>query len=790
MSTADASEQVCFLTNEAGRIASWNPACEALFGMAASEAFGQGIERLLARGPGFPVLTGSGSGYVTLHIAGQREHDATVVLVPWHDAHDKLQGWIVTVALSAFPIDSEADRVGRTPLSKVVNLLPGAFYVINRDGRLVMWNHNLERLCEMMPDEVAATHALDLFELRDRPRALENIRRVFDEGAEVSMEADYVSRSGRETPMLLCGARIACNGGEYLFGMGIDISSRRAKERQMRLYERALHAASNGVVITGRAGRDHPIEYVNPAFERITGYSAEEIVGRDSRFMAAPSLDEEERSQVRLALQELRPIKVVFRNQRKNGEVFWNDLNITPVHDEHGQVTHFIGIVNDVTTAKQRTAHLEHEVNHDALTGLANRNLMWDRLGHALHLAQRHQTMVATVLVDLDNFKIINDTFGHAAGDVVLKVVARRLQAAVRDSDTVARMSGDEFVLVLVDQPSLRFTLRMVERLRRALVMPVSYGGNEIPIGASLGVAVFPGDGQEPAELVRAADMAMYRAKSDGGGLYFFSAEMRTANQTRAALADSMRDVLDRDELFLLFQPRMDARTGKVRGFEALLRWRHPEHGVMLPATFLAEAEESGRIVEIGNWVLDRACQFLHQLRSAGYTGLPVAVNVSHREYSRPGFIGGIAARMEQYGLPPGILEIEVPEADLIRNPGVGRDLAVQLSEVGAVLSVDEFGRGISDLAFLQQLSLRQVKLSKAAVQGISVPGPGQSLAKTLIDIGHNLDMAVVGEAVETEAQVQFLKEHGCDQLQGSWFSEPLSADAAQRLLAQRQPPR
>lgn len=786
MPTTEAYGQVSFLADETGRIVTWNPECGALFGLLTAEAVGQPISRLLADAPPWQELATSGHRHVLLRTAGGNERYGVLLIRPQHGADNTTLYWSVS-AIAVLPEDSsETDRVGITPLSEVVDLLPGTFYVISREGRFVLWNHNLERLCEMMPDEIAATHALDLFQPHDKPEAIAKIREVFEEGAEVEMEANYISRSGRETPMLMCGARISCDNRDYLFGMGIDISTRRAKERQLHLYERALQSASNGIVITGCVGNDHPIEYVNPAYERITGYRFNEVRGRDSRFMAAAGFDADERAQIRLALRERRPVNVVFRNMRKNGDLFWNDLSITPVQDEHGGVTHFVGVIVDVTAAKQRTAHLEHEVNHDGLTGLANRNLLWDRLGHAVHLAQRHQAMVAAVLVDLDNFKTINDTFGHAAGDVVLKVVARRLQSAVRDSDTVARMSGDEFVLVLVDQPSLRFTLRMVERLRRALVMPVAYGGNEIPVGASLGVAIYPNDGHTAPELVRAADMAMYRAKSEGGGIHFFSSEMREANLARAALADSMGSALERNELFLLFQPRMCVRNGTVRGFEALLRWRHPEHGVMLPAAFLAEAEESGKIVEIGNWVLDQACAFLRQLRNAGYTGMPVAVNVSHREYSRPGFIAGIAERMERFGLGPGCLEIEIPEADLIRNPALGRDLAEQLREVGAALSVDEFGRGISDLSFLQQLSLRQVKLSKAAMHSVTEPGQGQSLAKTLIDIGHNLDMAVVGEAVETEAQVQFLREHGCDQLQGEWFSEPLSPDAAQRLLDQR----
>jgi len=786
MSTIEPSAQVCFLTDDEGKVVTWNPACAELFGWTPGQAPGRALVELVSGDASWPALAAAGGGRIQMRFAGGREGFATLTLLRQYGAGGEAQGWSAGVVITASESVSEAERVGNTPLSQVVDLLPGTFYALNREGRLLLWNHNLERLTEMTPDELAVARVIDMFEPRERRLAMENIRRVFEEGAEVSMEMNYVSRSGRETPMLVGGARIACNGDQYLFGMGINIAARREKERRLLLSERALHAASNGIVITRCAGPDNIIEYVNPAFEHIAGYPAAEAVGRDPRFMAAADFDAHERSQVRLALAERRAVNVVFRNMRRNGEIFWNDLSITPVRDEYGEVTHFIGVLQDVTASKQRTEHLEHEINHDALTGLANRTLLWDRLEHAVHLAQRHGAMVAVVLIDLDNFKNINDSFGHEAGDVVLKVVARRLQAAVRDSDTVARMSGDEFVLVLVDQPSVRFTLRMAERLRRAMTMPVAFGGNEIPVGASLGVAVFPHDGKTPAELVRAADMAMYHVKGNGGGVHFFSPEMRSASERRAALTDSIRSALEHDELFLLFQPRMDARSGKVRGFEALLRWRHPKNGVMLPASFLSEAEESGKMIEIGNWVLDQACAFLQELRQLGYTGLPVSVNVSHREYSQNGFIPGVAARMARYGLPPGSLEIEIPEADLIRNPGLGRDLSAQLREAGVALSIDEFGKGISDLSFLRQLSVRQVKLSKAAVHDIAGSGAGSRLAKTLIDIGHNLELAVVGEAVETEAQVEFLRSHGCDQLQGQWFSEPLPADQVRQMLDQR----
>jgi diguanylate cyclase (GGDEF)-like protein len=503
-------------------------------------------------------------------------------------------------------------------------------------------------------------------------------------------------------------------------------------------------------------------------------------------------MDESERAQLRAAIAEHRAVNVVLRNLRKDGEVFWNDLNITPVHDEHGTVTHFIGVINDVTAAMQRTAHLEHEVNHDALTGLANRNLLWDRLEQAVHVAQRHKSLVATVLIDLNNFKIINDTLGHEAGDVVLKVVARRLQASVRDSDTVARMSGDEFVLVLANQPSLRFTLRMVERLRQSFAIPVSFNGREIPVGASVGVALYPHDGTTATELVRAADVAMYHGKGKGhNDVHFFSADMRSSSDAKRKIEEGLHHALGNDELFLLYQPCVSLHTGKVMGFEALLRWRHPDHGVLPPSRFLTEAEEHGVIVPIGQRVLEQACAFAVQLRQPGVddvpaAGVPVTVNVSYREYSQNDFVENLSAVLARHALPADTLQLDLQLDGLLRNPGLGRDLSRQLRALGIRLSVDGLGAGLCDLAYLQQLEAGQIKLSRSTVHGIT--NGTRALVKSLIDIGHNLNMEVVGEAVETGPQVEFLKSHGCDQLQGIWFSEPLGAEAAQQMLRSHQP--
>jgi diguanylate cyclase (GGDEF)-like protein/PAS domain S-box-containing protein len=813
MYTSIATENAAFLVDDTGLVASWNAGCEHLLQLPAEAVIGKPMIDLLDSGQealapapdpastanaanaalsshrahwrGLAINHGQ-TNTVTLRRARAGPLKANLTLSPQHAADGAVRFWVVAIDNVLDEHTPEAVIVGRTPLSAIVDVLPGTFYAVNRAGRFVLWNRNHERITGMTRDETAATRAIELFDLRIRPMIAENIRRVFEEGAEVELEADVQARDGRETPMLLCGARVTCDGDHYLFGMGLDITHLRRQERALRLRERALHAASNGIVITRIDGHDCPIEYVNPAFERITGYRAEEVIGRDSRFMAAPGMDGNERARLRDAVAARQEVNVVFRNMRKNGDIFWNDLTITPVLDEHGRASHFIGVIMDVTATKQRTAHLEHEVNHDALTGLANRNLLWDRLEHALHLAQRQKSLVAVVLVDLNNFKAINDTHGHEAGDVVLKVVAKRLLASVRDSDTVARMSGDEFVMVLVNQPSLRFTLRMIERLRQSLTQPVSFMHKEIEVGASLGVAVYPHDGHSAADLVRSADVAMYHAKATGRNeIHFFSSDMKSTTDARQKLDAAMAHAIERGELFMLYQPCIDARSGTVKSFEALLRWRHPEHGVLLPGAFLSEAEESGRIVQFGAWVLDQACLFLRELKELGVTRVPVSVNVSAREYMQQDFVAGIATRLALHGLAPDSLQIELREETLMRNPGQVRDLAGQMRQLGLTLSVDEFGQGMTDLGFLRELAVGQLKLSKEAVHAIADDEPRDSsvMARTLIDIGHNLRMPVIGDAIETRSQMEFLKGHGCEGLQGSWFSAPMPPDAARELV-------
>ncbi|MES2260519.1 MAG: EAL domain-containing protein [Pseudomonadota bacterium] len=686
------------------------------------------------------------------------------------------------------PIDPALiTEVGNTPLARLMDVIAGPFYVIDQDGRPLLWNHHVEHATQRDTDELRGMNVLDLFDAADRQQVADKIQQVFAQRDSVQLEAQLVSKDGRRPPYLFSGARFQCGDHHFLCGMGIDLTSRRRHQEASLLRERAVHAASNGIIISRCVGDDNPVEYVNPAFERITGYSGEEVIGRDARFMSVPGLDEAERCRVHEAIRARREVHALMRNQRKNGDIFWNELKITPVQDDQGHVTHFIGVINDVTTLKQRADHLEHEVNHDPLTGLANRTLLRDRLDQALHAAQRSKSLVAVALLDLNNFKQINDTLGHGVGDEVLKTVARRLMSAVRDSDTVARLSGDEFVLVLASQPSLRYTLRMVERIRGALQQPMECEGKEIAASASIGVSVFPHDGTAGFELLRAADVAMYQSKAERRGeVHFFSADMHSTTEARHKLELHMRDALEHDEIFLMFQPRIALATHAITGVEALLRWRHPERGVLAPAEFIGDAEENGLIVPFGHSVLDHVCRAAQRLHQLGYGDLPISMNACYREFSQKGYIARIGAALARLGLPPDCFELELKEEHLLRNAQLSDEVIEDIRQLGIRLAVDDFGAGASNLSYLKDLPVSRFKMSRSAVSEICPAGAAGMMARTIISIGHNMNRRIIAAGVESQAQYDFLRQHDCDELQGYWFSKPLTQEGLEQLLAAR----
>ena len=793
MNTKKDTLHAAFQMESTGHIATWNGACQNLLGYAEDAIVQRHISSILPES-----LHQSCEEHLKICRNDAQQLDADIIcasgerrgfsltFVPQFGKFGEFSNYSVIIGPSSLAgPESEHEIIGRTPLKDMVDFLAGTFYVINSAGYLMMWNKRVEQATQLSVEELETFHVAGMFLPEEQQKVLDKVRAVFEQGGEQVVEANLLAKDGSSRPYLFSGLRFETNNQMYLCGMGLDISEMRRQEEQLRLRERALHASGNAIVITRCASKHNPIEYVNLAFERITGYRAEEAIGRDARFMAAPGMDDDERAKLRQAINERREVKVLMRNLRKNGDLFWNDLTITPVLNEKGLATHFIGVINDVTANIHRTSHLEHALNHDVLTGLASRNLLWDRLEQALHVAQRNKTLVATVLVDLDNFKDINDTLGHDCGDEVLRVVARRLQSSVRDSDTVARLGGDEFVLILENQPSQRFTLRMIDRLRQDMAKSALICGKEIDISTSMGVSMFPHDGATVLELIQAADVAMYHAKAAGrNDVHFFSSEMKLTTEAKNKLEQAMRSALAKDEMFLVFQPRICLKTGTIVGAEALVRWRHPEQGILLPAAFLPDAEENGLIIPLGEWVLNQVCQILQRLNHIGYRQLVLSMNVSFREFNQKNYVALIAKKLSDAKLAPELFELEVKEGYLLRNPQLTRGVFEEIRRLGIQLSIDDFGVGASSLSNLQNLSVRHLKIPKPFIESINEQSAEGLMAKTMIAIGHNMKINVIAEGVETSRQLDFLKQNDCDEIQGNYFSEPVGLPAFEQLLS------
>jgi diguanylate cyclase (GGDEF)-like protein/PAS domain S-box-containing protein len=515
----------------------------------------------------------------------------------------------------------------------------------------------------------------------------------------------------------------------------------------------------------------------------MTGYRLDEVKGRDPRFMRIEGIDVQEQQRIHAALARLESIHVVLRNVRKDGDVFWNDLHIDPVVGVDGEVTHFVGVLNDITAARHYERRLQHLAHHDPLTGLANRTLLQERLQLGIDAAVRCGQQGALAFLDLDNFKYINDTFGHEAGDEVLRSIAERLRRSLRDDDTVARVGGDEFVLLMNHQPGSRHLRDVTERVRKSVCAPIHAAGKEIIAGVSIGVALFPDNGVVAEHIMRAADAAMYHAKTLGkNNCQFYSPELNQAVHDHLLLEASLTRALRNDEMFLGYQPKIDLHSGKMVGAEALVRWQHPEHGVVLPGAFIGAAEETGLIVPLGEWVLDAACAQLERLALLGFHTFVISVNLSARQLRQRHFTERVAEILARYRIAPGTLELEVTESQLMDEPGQAIATLAGLKALGVQLSIDDFGTGYSSLSYLQKFPVDYIKIDRSFLLDIS--GGNAIITRAIIALGHNLKLKVIAEGVETRAQLDFLRDYDCDQMQGFYFSPALGAAALTDMLA------
>jgi diguanylate cyclase (GGDEF)-like protein/PAS domain S-box-containing protein len=567
--------------------------------------------------------------------------------------------------------------------------------------------------------------------------------------------------------------------------------ARKRAEEQLRLRDRVIESSRNGILINDLTRPNNPIIYVNPAFERMTGYSAREVIGRNPRFLIRTDRDQPGLERIRIALREKCEGRAALRSYHKDGTMFWVELSMSPVRNEAGEATHFVTILNDITERQLYQEELEHQAYHDALTGLANRNLLPDRIRQAILHAHRARQNVAVLLLDLDHFKLVNDSLGHAVGDSLLVSVAERLSAAVREGDTVARVGGDEFVVVIADADREEHITAATQRIMDAVVEPVVIKGKELYASASIGVAIYPRDGTDAETLVKNADVAMYRAKEQGRNNYqFYTPEMNARLAERVNMVAGLRRALSHKEFKLYYQPLVDVRDGHIVGLEVLTRWHHPQRGVVSPAVFIPVTEETGLIRPLGEWVLHNACEQGRAWQDMGLPGFVVAVNLSATQFRQKNLVAMVERALRNTGFDPGQLELELTESVVMYNVDEVLGTLRDLKGIGVHISLDDFGTGYSSLSYLKRFPIDKLKIDRSFVRDVITNPEDAAIARAVIAMAHSLDMRVVAEGVETAEQLDFLRANQCDQFQGYYYAQPLSAAESTELLrrARRRP--
>jgi diguanylate cyclase (GGDEF)-like protein/PAS domain S-box-containing protein len=607
-------------------------------------------------------------------------------------------------------------------------------------------------------------------ELKQRLPEFINKRAIFEtrhrrrDGKVIDVEVSTVGVHFDDTPLLYCASR--------------DITDRKHAEEQLRLVSRVFDRAAEGVMITDEKQR---ILTVNDSFTSVTGYAREEVIGKTPAILQSGKQGPDFYKEMRDTLQNRDWWQGEIWNRRKNGELYVEWLSINVVRDENGKIINYVGMFSDITLIKESRQRMEFLATHDELTKLPNRSMFNEHLKLALARSRRSGTQLALLFVDLDNFKLINDTLGHEEGDELLKQVAGRLKTCVREMDTVARLGGDEFVVLLEIEERNKAGIT-AKRVLEAFTANFVLKDQEYKISPSIGISLFPEDASDPKILMSHADTAMYRAKERGKNTYqFFTKEMAEHISHRLLIERSLQLAISNNEFCLEYQPLINFKTNELVGVEALLRWRHRGE-IILPGTFIHIAEESGLIVDIDNWVIGEVCR---QLRVWNQTGLPpfwVSINISARHFRRPNIFSQIMGIISLANISPKQLSLEITESNLMDVETASRMLR-KLHEVGFRISVDDFGTGFSSLSYLKRFPLSELKIDRSFVDGIADEAEDRSITTAIVAIARELGLNTVAEGVETEAQHEVLKKLGCDIGQGYLYSRPLPGSQVQDWL-------
>ncbi len=583
--------------------------------------------------------------------------------------------------------------------------------------------------------------------------------------------------------------RLVLAGGTFIsllfFAIAWSLVSRRASlmvaEAQMHQLSSAVEQTADVVVITDRQGT---IEYVNPAYEQITGYRRQEVLGKSAGVVKSGEHGKSFYEELWQTILAGRVFRGVMINRKKDGSLYYEEKTISPLKDADGNIVRFVSTGKDITQRLQSEERLHYLAHHDPLTGLPNRALLQDRLKQAMLEADRNGRMVAALFLDLDRFKTINDTLGHQTGDALLKTVAERLATCLRASDTVSRLGGDEFTIVLANVANVDDVTRVAQKILDQFLLPFRIGERDLFVSSSIGITLYPLDEKDPEHLLKDADVAMYHAKELGGNVFqFYTPALNARAARRLELEIGLRRALERQEFVLHYQPLVDMRTGRLQGMEALLRWQHPELGLIPPLDFIPLAEETGLIIPIGEWVLKTACAQIKTWHNAGFPALQVAINLSSKQLRDKNLIAAVKRALTESGLDPRYLDLELTESVLMQDMELAATILKELKTVGVFVSLDDFGTGYSSLSYLKRFPIDYLKIDHSFVRDIATDAVGAGLVKAIIAMASVLHIKVIAEGVETLQQMEFLRHHGCDIAQGYFCSKPLDVEEFTELL-------
>ncbi len=563
-----------------------------------------------------------------------------------------------------------------------------------------------------------------------------------------------------------------------------EILSHKKTGEQLHVAANAIENAAEGVIIFDA---EEKVVSVNKAFTRITGYSPEEVLGKTPDALVSGEQASAMRSEISKIVLENGHWKGELWSSKKNGESYLEERSVSAVKDDDGRIVNFIILFSDVTKQKEDERRLQFLAHHDPLTGLANRNLFQHRCEEALLRANRKNSKAAVIFIDLDHFKTVNDSLGHTSGDELLRNVAVRVQDCVRKTDTVARLGGDEFTVLLNEVSDSGDIALISKKILDRLSESFTIAGHEIFVSASVGVSCYPDDGHNAPTLIKNADAAMYAAKEQGRNNYqFFSAEMNAQALEALMMASSLRLAIEREELLLEYQPRIDLHSEKVMGVEALVRWNHPNLGRIMPAQFIGIAEKTGLIDALGEWVLRKACQQIVEWRQRGPAPLRVAVNLSARQFRQADLTERIAATLRETGVEADALEVEVTESMVMHDPQSAAVVLERLKEMGVAVAIDDFGTGYSSLSYLKRFPIDYIKIDQSFIRGIPLDPEDMGITSAIIAMAKTLGVRLIAEGVDNVEQLAFLKKEGCNEGQGYLISVPIPADAITRFLENR----